>query len=120
VWLIAKDECRNYRRCFLNVPVQNLLKPDKSHPANLTAWLTAGRFAAILAALITIQFWDVLLGSHAFFFRDYAFYSHPNAQFLSQSIWSGEIPLWNSLSHCGSPFLAQWSTLASFTCSLPG
>ena len=124
MWLIAKDECRNYHRRFLNVPVQNLLKPDKSHPANLTAWLTAGRFAALLAALITIQFWDVLLGSHAFFFRDYAFYSHPNAQFLSQSIWSGEIPLWNSLSHCGSPFLAQWSTLACYppsliTCALP-
>lgn len=104
--------------------MQDLSKSDAPRPDDGTAWITTGRFAAILAALIAILFWDVLLGSHAFFYRDYAFYSHPNAQFLSQSIWRGEIPLWNPLSHCGAPFLAQWSTLACYplsllTCALP-
>lgn len=91
---------------------------DDPHSADGTAWFTAGRFATILAGLIAIQFWDVLLGSHAFFYRDYSLYSHPNAEFLTQSLWSGEIPHWNSLSYCGVPFLAQWSTLACYPLSI--
>jgi len=77
-------------------------------------WLTARRFAAILAGVIAIVFWDVLLCSHTLFYRDYAFFSLPNAVFFQRSMFAGEWPLWNDLSHCGIPFLAQWNTLTCY------
>src|SRR6185503_18036018 len=36
--------------------------------------------------------------------------SYPIAFHLRESFGRGEIPLWNPLSYCGSPFLAQWNT----------
>jgi uncharacterized membrane protein YecN with MAPEG domain len=37
---------------------------------------------------------------------------------LRDSFWRGEWPLWNPLSCCGTPFLAQWNTLALYPPSL--
>jgi hypothetical protein len=42
----------------------------------------------------------------------------PVAHHLRNSILHGEWPLWNPLSNCGAPFLAQWGTLASYPGSL--
>lgn len=111
---IAKEESRIYRRPFVIEPVQNPPQTDEQSPVNSTVWFTGGRFAAMLAALIAIQFWDVLLGSHTFFYRDYSLFGYPNAHILSAGIWNGEIPLWNPDSHCGIPHLAQWNTLVCY------
>src|SRR5207249_5269365 len=35
-----------------------------------------------------------------------------------ESFWRGEVPLWNPLSSCGLPFLAQWNTMALYPFSL--
>ena len=81
-------------------------------------WLTPGRFALFLGALILAAFPGVLLGGTTFVIRDFGMFSYPVAFFHRQCFWRGELPLWNPLSHCGVPFLAQWNTLTLYPLSL--
>ena len=81
-------------------------------------WLAPGRFALLLGLLILATFPGVLLGSATFVIRDFAMFSYPVAFFHRQCFWRGELPLWNPLSHCGVPFLAQWNTLTLYPLSL--
>ena len=81
---------------------------------SVDAWFTPGRFAALLAILILIFFPDVILGTRTFVFRDYGLYGYPVAFYHRESFWRGEVPLWNPLSACGIPFLAEWSTLVLY------
>ena len=87
-------------------------------PGAAEAWLTPGRFALLLGLLIVAAFPGVLLEGRAFVIRDFAAFSYPVAHFHRESFWRGEVPLWNPLSSCGSPFLAQWNTLALYPLSL--
>lgn len=73
-------------------------------------WLTTRRFAALLAVLMFAAWPQVFLGLQTFLYRDFGYYAYPIAFYLKQSFLRGEIPLWNPLSYCGSPFLAQWNT----------
>jgi hypothetical protein len=82
------------------------------------AWLTPGRFAILLAALIIACFPEVVAGFETFFFRDFAGFGYPLAFYHKESFWRGELPLWNPLNNCGLPFLAQWNTLALYPLSL--
>jgi len=82
------------------------------------AWLTRGRFAAILALLIFAAYWQVVLGWQTFYYRDFGFFGYPLAHYHRESFWRGEIPLWNPLNNCGLPFLAQWNTLVLYPGSL--
>ena len=81
-------------------------------------WLTPGRFALLLALLILATFPAVLLGGRTFVIRDFGMFGYPLAYFHRQSFWRGELPLWNPLSNCGLPFLAQWNTLSLYPFSL--
>jgi len=81
-------------------------------------WLTAPRFALLLALLIFATFPGILLGSTTFVIRDFGLFGYPLAYFHRQSFWRGELPLWNPLSNCGLPFLAQWNTLTLYPLSL--
>ena len=81
-------------------------------------WFTPGRFSLILAALILASFPGVLFGTETFFYRDYGVLGFPFIYFHHESFWHGELPLWNPLSNCGAPFLAQWGTLALYPLSL--
>ena len=81
-------------------------------------WLTPGRFALLLAFLVAAAFPGVLLGGTTFVIRDFSMFSYPVAFFHRQCFWRGELPLWNPLSHCGVPFLAQWNTLTLYPPSL--
>ncbi len=87
-------------------------------PDGAADWLSAGRFALLLGAFIFVMFPDVLLGSRTFTFRDFGLYGYPIAFYHREAFWRGEIPLWNPLSNCGIPFLAEWSTLALYPFSL--
>ena len=49
-----------------------------------------------------------------FVFRDFGFFSAPIAWHLRESFWRMELPLWNPLSNCGQPFLAEWNTQALY------
>ena len=97
----------------LNPPVtfRNLQPP-------VEAWFTPGRFALILAACIFAAYPEVVLGVRTFFFRDFGYFGYPLAFHHRESFWRGEIPLWNPLSNCGLPFLAQWNTLVLYPGSL--
>lgn len=90
-----------------------------SRPAStLDLWLTPARFSALLLVLIGVQFPEVVTGQRTFFYRDFGGFGYPLAFFHRESFWRGEIPLWNPLSHCGLPFLAQWNTMTLYPLSL--
>ncbi len=84
----------------------------------LADWFTPGRFSLILAAFILASFPGILFGSESFFYRDYGVLGFPFIYFHRESFWHGELPLWNPLSNCGAPFLAQWGTLSLYPLSL--
>ncbi|MHB8521479.1 MAG: YfhO family protein [Limisphaerales bacterium] len=81
-------------------------------------WFSAGRFALILALFIVGTFPLVVVGRESFVFRDYGVLAYPFAFYQHQCFWRGELPLWNPLSNCGAPFLAQWGTMALYPPSL--
>ena len=79
---------------------------------------TPTRFAALLAGLVCLTWADVLLGLGTFVIRDFAVFGYPLANYHRESFWGGELPLWNPLSYCGVPFLAQWNTMVLYPGSL--
>ena len=86
--------------------------PDSSSPS-------LGRFCLYLALLIGGAFPLVLAGVNSFFYRDYGVLAYPFVQFHHDAFWSGNpFPLWNPLSNCGAPFLAQWGTMVLYPFSL--
>src|SRR6266542_1169327 len=85
---------------------------------NLDDLFTAGRVALLIATLFLITYPDIVLGSHAFCYRDAGLFGYPLAYYYRNSFWQGEIPLWNPLNNCGLPFLAQWNTLVLYPGSL--
>jgi hypothetical protein len=76
------------------------------------------RFLLALAILIAITYPGLILGTAAFSFRDAGLFSYPVAFYLRNSFWNGHWPLWDPLSRCGIPFLAQWNTMALYPLSL--
>lgn len=97
--------------------MQNAKDPQPSEPSE-KAWLTPGRFALILVALIIAFFPDVLFAGKGFVFRDFGIFTFPNAFFQRECFWRGELPLWNPLNNTGIPFLAQWNTVCLYPLSL--
>jgi len=85
--------------------------PAASAAGQPADWLTPGRFAVLLALLVGSAFPGVVLGVESFFHRDFGVLAYPTVVFHREAFWRGEVPLWNPLSHCGVPFLAQWGTM---------
>ncbi len=75
-------------------------------------WFSPGRFALVLSVMVVLPFREALAGGQCFVARDFGIFSYPVASFLRESFWRGEWPLWNPLSCCGTPFLAQFNTLS--------
>jgi len=84
----------------------------------LDRWFTPGRFALGLALLIGASFSEVLFGGRSFFYRDFGVLAYPTVHYWHECFWRGELPLWNPLSYCGVPFLAQWGTMVCYPGSL--
>lgn len=72
----------------------------------------------MLGLLMLIRYPEIILGSHAFFYRDAGLFGYPVGSYIRNSVWHGELPLWNPYSNCGIPFLAQWNTMALYPGSL--
>jgi hypothetical protein len=89
---------------------------DRDTPA--IDWLTPGRFALILLALLVGACPEVLLLGKNYVHRDFGTFAYPLAFQHRESFWQGEIPLWNPLNNTGVPFLAQWNTLVLYPLSL--
>jgi hypothetical protein len=80
--------------------------------------LTPRNFALGFAAVLLCLFHRVLLGGESFALGDFSAFGYPLAHFHRTSFWNGELPLWNSLSYTGIPWLAQWNTLCLYPGSL--
>ena len=61
----------------------------------------------LLLLLVLIFLWPMLFGGKLPFMRDMFFDFLPQHAFAKQAFWSGRIPLWNSHSGCGKPFVAD-------------
>lgn len=89
----------------------------------VSARRSAVRAALGFGLLFVISHPGVLGGSESWFDRDFGVLGHPTVHYWRASILSGELPLWNPLSNCGVPFLAQWGTMALYPglalCLLP-
>lgn len=81
-------------------------------------WFTPGRFAGMLAVLLVAAFPEAVFGTRSFFYRDFGVLAYPTVAYAREAFWRGELPLWNPLSHCGVPFLAQWGTMVLYPGSL--
>ena len=89
-------------------------EPTAAQPIRLSAW----HFAALLGVMLFAAFPQVMLGQHSFFFRDYGVLGYPFISYHHEAFWRGEVPLWNPLSNCGAPFLAQWGTMTLYPFSV--
>ncbi len=81
-------------------------------------WFTPGRFATFLGLFLCAAFFTTLTGRETFFYRDFGLFGYPLAHYQRECFWRGEVPLWNPLSCCGLPFLAQWNTMTLYPLSL--
>jgi hypothetical protein len=84
--------------------------PNGSEGPSQGDWLTWRRFALLLLALVVVSFPQVIFGWQTFVYRDFGIFSYPLAFHFHECFWRGELPLWNPLNCCGTPFLAQWNT----------
>jgi len=87
-----------------------MFEKTKNPDNDVSGWFTPSRFFLTISICLFTAFPEVITGVATFVFRDYGIFSYPNAYYLRQSFWKGEIPFWNPLSSCGIPFLAQWNT----------
>ena len=86
--------------------------------SQLPDWFTPPRFAVFLLLAFVLAFPGIWMGTETFFRSDYGVMAYPSAHYLRESIHAGELPLWNPLSNCGAPFLAQWGTMCLYPGSL--
>lgn len=77
-------------------------------PSGRSPWLTPRISFGLIALALAAVFWRVIIGSHAFFYRDAGALGYPMDFFQKESLSNGQLPLWDPYSHCGVPFLAQW------------
>lgn len=94
------------------------MEPTPSPGRELAPWLTPLRFAGLVVLLLLVAYPKVLLGFDSFYYRDYGVLGYPCIYYHHAAFWRGELPLWNPLSNCGTPFLAQWGTMALYPFSL--
>lgn len=89
---------------------------DQSTPNSddFTPW----RFAVFLGLCLIAAFPNVWTGAQTLIFRDFGVLAYPVIHAHHESFWRGELPMWNPLSNCGVPFLAQWGTMALYPFSL--
>ncbi len=90
------------------------MTPPRPESPALDAGLNRRVFAAVLAALLAAAYPAVIFGGRSFFHRDFGVLAYPTVVFAREAFWHGMLPLWNPLSDCGVPFLAQWGTMALY------
>jgi hypothetical protein len=62
---------------------------------------------AVLAAIITLAFADILLGLNVLFVRDVSAYYYPAKHVVREILLGGEIPYWNPYFGAGQPLAAN-------------
>ncbi|HEX2062142.1 MAG TPA: hypothetical protein VHK90_15490, partial [Thermoanaerobaculia bacterium] len=80
---------------------------ERARPAR-TFLLTPDRVAlAVLTALITLLFADVLLGINSLYIRDLAHFHYPTKHLLREIVLDGHFPWWNPYTSAGQPLAAN-------------
>jgi hypothetical protein len=102
----------------LSAPVPIANSPFAIRHSEFTDWFTPRRFAIFLLLPFILAFPGIWMGTETFFRSDYGVMAYPAAHYLRESLRAGELPLWNPLSNCGAPFLAQWGTMCLYPGSL--
>ncbi len=111
--------CSRFRHFIVSDSQDNpLLRQRSGGMVGVDGWLTIRGFGAGLLLLLLVAFWPVWLGLESFVTRDYGVLAYPVVAYHHESFWRGEWPLWNPLSNCGAPFLAQWGTMVLYPFSL--
>ena len=80
------------------------MEPVESPPIPRRADLIAG---ALILALLSIWFADVVFFGRNFFLRDVTRYYYPMKQILRQVVFAGEFPFWNRAVGAGQPLAAN-------------
>ncbi len=75
-------------------------------------WPDRGFWLVVL--LFVWLFSDVLFANRQLMFRDAGHYYHPLLQYVRQSWYSGEIPLWNPYENLGEPLAASPTSLVFY------
>jgi hypothetical protein len=75
-------------------------------------------FLLFLSGFLFAAYPKEILGINTFFYRDYGVLGYPFVFYHQECFWRGELPLWNPLSNCGAPFLAQWGTMTLYPFSI--
>lgn len=88
--------------------------PGATDAPSASPLMPVGRFILLVALLVFAAYPDVCLGVAVFFHRDFSAFGFPLAAYYRESFAAGQWPLWNPLSNCGIPFLAQWSPLCFY------
>jgi hypothetical protein len=115
--VISKPQNRS-RLHDLDLPARCSAPPEVIAPEIADNLAAPGRFALVLGLFLVAMFPQVIGGAQTFFYRDFAFFGYPLAQYSRDCFWRGELPLWNPLNDCGIPFLAQWNTMTFYPLSL--
>jgi hypothetical protein len=77
-------------------------------------WYRPRWFAGLLAIFVIGANFEVVTGEATFGLRDFSMFGYPLAAHLQESLRAHELPLWNPLSECGHPYLAQWNTMVLY------
>src|SRR5438552_18724169 len=94
-WVFARAQTKLWR--MVSTSHERFSNTFKTNSEN---WFKPGQFCLILGACIFAAYPEVILGVRTFFFRDFGFFGYPLAFHHRESIWHGEIPLWNPLNNC--------------------
>lgn len=62
---------------------------------------------ASLVVIVTLSFFDIIIGTHNFYMRDLTRYYYPTKQILREIVYNGEFPYWNRYYHAGQPIAAN-------------
>ena len=90
-----------------NPPRQATVDADVSRPDRWRGRSVAAAPYFLLAVLTVAFFWDSFFVGQVLCMRDTYCDFLPWRQFVRQALSAGEVPLWNSYSHCGQPFIAH-------------
>lgn len=97
-----------------SVGVRLVSEAQKGTHAECAQWLTPLRFALLLLGLLAVAFPALLSGSRTLWYSDFSAMGLPSVYHFRESVWAGELPLWNPYSNCGAPFLAQWGPMVLY------
>ena len=73
---------------------------------------------AVLAALVSLAFREVLFQGRVFFLRDFGLFFYPKRALAAEAVRSLRIPMWDSYGGCGEPVLGAYQSAVFYPVAL--